>query len=142
MSPPRISGGPADAGTNGGICLRLYSVLEREAETAAAAEGVDSDEEDESESTTVPGNALCNHLPEVERNNKRQAYIKSRTAAIAATHAASGIGPQAVLQGVVDAEEEVLDTEDGALYTEDIDAGGEQDIEELLMHGDEDDEGH
>ena len=40
----------------------------------------------------------------------------------------------------MDAEEEVLDTEDGALYAEDIDEGGEQDIEELLMHGDEDDD--
>ena len=40
----------------------------------------------------------------------------------------------------MDAEEEVLDTEDAALYAEDIDEGGEQDIEELLMHGDEDDD--
>ena len=40
----------------------------------------------------------------------------------------------------MEAEEEVLDTEDGALYAEDIDGGGEQDIEELLVHGDEDDD--
>ena len=45
-----------------------------------------------------------------------------------------------MLQGVVSAEEEVLDTDDGALYTEHIDEGGDQDIEELLMHGNEDDE--
>ena len=45
-----------------------------------------------------------------------------------------------MLQGVVSAEEEVVDTDDGALYTEHIDEGGDHDIEELLMHGDEDDE--
>ena len=65
---------------------------------------------------------------------------RERPATIAATHAASATGPQGVLQGVVNAEEEVLDTDDGALYTEHIDEGGDQDIEELLMHGDEDDE--
>ena len=50
-------------------------------------------------------------------------------------HRAAGRAP-----GRREAEEEVVDTDDGALYTEHIDEGGDQDIEELLMHGDEDDE--
>ena len=66
--------------------------------------------------------------------------LREHPATIAATHAASATGPQAVLQGVVNAEEEVVDPDDGALYTEHIDEGGDQDIEELRMHGDEDDE--